>query len=71
MADKLNTIYLHRDDLETIQQFLAAFPDRDYVELTADSSSGIGTLLDAKIVGATVNGHVVSVTKNIVDESSW
>jgi hypothetical protein len=71
MADKLNRIYLHRDDLETIQQFLCAFPDRDYVELTADSSSGIGVLLNATIVGALVNGHMVNVTKSIVDESSW
>ena len=70
MAD-IKTIYLHRDDLETIQQFLNAFPDRDYVELNADSSSGIGTLLNATLIGATVNGHVVNVTKNIVDETSW
>ena len=71
MTNKIDTIYLHRDDLQTILQFLEAFPERDVVELTSDTSSGIGALIKASIIGATVNGHVVTVTKDIVDESSW
>jgi hypothetical protein len=71
MTNKIDTIYLHKDDLQTILQFLETFPDRDVVELTSDTSSGIGAIIKASIIGATVNGHVVTVTKDIVDESSW
>ena len=71
MTNKIDTIYLHRDDLQTILQFLDAFPDRDVVEVTSDTSSGIGAIIKASVIGATVNGHVVTVTKDIVDESSW
>lgn len=71
MTNKIDTIYLHKDDLQTILQFLEAFPERDVVELTSDTSSGIGALIKASVIGATVNGHVVTVTKDIVDESSW
>lgn len=67
----MNEIYLHRDDLVSIQKFLDSFPDKDIVLLTADSSSGIGTLLTASIVGVLVNNQVVNVSKPIVDESSW
>lgn len=71
MTNKIDTIYLHKDDLQTILQFLETFPDRDVVELTSDTSSGIGAIIKASIIGATVNGHVVTVTKDIADESSW
>ena len=71
MMSKIDTIYLHKDDLQTILQFLETFPDRDVVELTSDTSSGIGAIIKASIIGATVNGHVVTVTKDIADESSW
>ena len=67
----MNEIYLHRDDLVSIQKFLDSFPDKDIVLLTADSSSGIGTLLTTSIVGVIVNNQVVNVSKPIVDESSW
>lgn len=67
----MNEIYLHRDDLETILKFLNTFPDRDIVMITSDTSSGIGALIKASVIGANVNGHVVTVTKDIVDESSW
>jgi hypothetical protein len=71
MTNKIDSIYLHKDDLQTILQFLEAFPDRNVVEVTSDTSSGIGAIIKASIIGATVNGHVVTVTKDIVDESSW
>lgn len=71
MTNKIDTIYLHKDDLQTILQFLESFPERDVVEVTSDTSSGIGALIKASVIGATVNGHVVTVTKDIVDESSW
>lgn len=71
MTNKIDSIYLHRDDLKTILQFLDSFPDRDVVEVTSDTSSGIGAIIKASVIGSTVNGHVVTVTKDIVDESSW
>ena len=67
----MKTIYLHRDDLIAIQKFMDAFPDKEFVEVTADSSSGIGTILTATIKGVDVNGNLVDVSKTIVDESSW
>lgn len=67
----MQTIYLHREDLEDIKKFLDAFPDKEVVEVNADSSSGIGTYLTATISGVTVNDNVVSVSKVISDESSW
>ena len=67
----MKSIYLHKDDLETIIQFLKAFPDAHTVEVTCDNSSGIGSIINATIHHVVVNGMTVSVTKNIVDESSW
>ena len=67
----MQTIYLHRDDLASIQKFIDNFPDKEFIELTADSSSGIGTILTATIKAVVVNTEIVDVTKTIIDESSW
>lgn len=67
----MQTIYLHKDDLVTIQQFMNAFPEKDMVELSADNSSGIGTILTATLRAVDLNGQVLDVSKTIVDESSW
>jgi hypothetical protein len=68
----LNSIYLHKDDLETLLQFLKAFPNgTDVVEVISDNSSGIGSIVTATIRGIALNGTVVDVTKTLVDESSW
>ena len=66
----MNSIYLHHNDLQTLQQFLTAF-DHSKFELVADSSSGIGTILTARLHGVEVNGMKVTVEKVIADESSW
>lgn len=68
---QINQIYLHKDDLESILKFLNSFEDKDIVLVTSDNSSGIGAIVKASVIGATVNGQVVTVTKDIVDESSW
>ena len=68
---KPDSIYLHRDDLMTILQFMSNFPDAEVVEVTSDSSSGIGSIIDAHLHHVNLNGLVVKVTKNIVDETSW
>lgn len=66
----MNSIFLHKDDLVALQQLLAAF-DHSKVELVADSSSGIGTILTARLHGVEVNGMTVTVEKMIVDETGW
>lgn len=63
-------IYLHIEDIDRITKFVEKFPDIEYITLEADTSSGIGQILTASIV-TTVNGEFVTVTKNIVDETSW
>lgn len=67
----MNEIYLHRDDIEKLLALMNSFPDRDMLCVTSDTSSGVGAVVKASIIGAVVNGHVVTVTKDIVDETSW
>ena len=66
----MNTISLHRDDVETILQFIKKYPEVEYVTITSDSSSGIVSIVDASI-GTIINGDLVTLTKHIVDETSW
>jgi hypothetical protein len=66
----MNTIHLHRDDVETILQFIKKYPEVEYVTVTSDTSSGIGAITDAAI-NTVINGDCVTLTKHIVDESSW
>lgn len=67
----MNSIFLNRNDLDTIIKFMNAFPDSNTVEITCDNSSGIGSIIDANLHGVDLNGMKVTVSKNIVDESSW
>jgi len=66
----MNTIHLHRDDVETILQFIKKYPEVEYVTVTSDTSSGIGSITDAAI-NTVINGDSVTLIKHIVDESSW
>lgn len=66
----MNKISLHRDDVETILQFVKKYPEVEYVTINVDSSSGIGSIVDASI-NTVINGDVVTLVKHIVDESSW
>jgi hypothetical protein len=63
-------MHLFKDDLKTILQFMEAF-GQETVEVTCDNSSGIGSVIQAKIHGVYLNGQQVSVTKTIVDEKDW
>ena len=63
-------IILHKDDLIAILEFANKYPDSDYVTVSCDSSSGIGSLVSVS-VRAIVNSDPVIITKQIVDESSW
>ena len=66
----IQSIYLHRDDVKTILQFMESFEGHHTVEVTCDNSSGLGSVIHAILHGVEVNGHKVSVTKNSVDETS-
>jgi hypothetical protein len=66
----MNQISLHKDDIEAILQFSKKYPDSDYITITVDSSSGIGSIVKASLP-AVINGDMVVIEKTIVDESSW
>lgn len=66
----MNTITLHREDLEVILQFSNKYPESDFITINVDSSSGIGSIVTASLP-TIVNGDLVTITKTIVDESSW
>jgi hypothetical protein len=65
----MNTISLHKDDLIAIKEFTDKY-ESDYFTITVDSSSGIGSIVNVSL-NAVINGDVVTLSKNIVDESSW
>ena len=67
----IQSIYLHRDGVESIIQFMDSFEGHHTVEVTCDNSSGIGSVISAVLHGVDLNGQKVSVTKTIVDETSW
>ena len=67
----MNEMYLHKEDLQSMLKFLEGFPDKDIVYVTCDTSSGIGALIKASIIGVVVNNQIVTVTKDIVDENGW
>lgn len=66
----MKQIALHRDDLVAILEFANKYPDSDYLTITVDSSSGIGSIVTVALPSV-INGDVVTVSKTIVDESSW
>ena len=66
----MTEIYLNKTDLKEILVFMESFPDRDIVRINYDEGLGLGSVVSASLVGTTVNGHIVTITKDIVDESS-
>lgn len=66
----MNKVSLHRDNVEAIQAFIAKYPDSDYLTITVDSSSGIGSIVKV-MIPAVVNGDMVEISKTLVDESGW
>lgn len=68
----INSVYLHKEDIQTLLDFMEAFPtSSNIVEVTSDSSSGIGAVVTARLHGVDMNGHLVTISKTLVDESSW
>jgi len=66
----MNQISLHREDLNAITEFIEKYPESDYVTISVDSSSGIGSVVKVSINNV-INGDAVKITKAIVDESGW
>jgi hypothetical protein len=66
----MNEVVLHRDDLVAILAFSNKYPESDYITISCDSSSGIGSLVSASL-RTVINEDAVIITKQIVDESSW
>lgn len=66
----MSQVSLHRDDLSSIQEFVHKYPNVDFLTIDVDSSSGIGSIVKVSI-NTEVNGDPVTITKTLVDESSW
>ena len=66
----MDKVSLHKEDLHQIIKFVEKYTDSDYLTITVDSSSGIGSIVKVSIP-AVINGDMVTVEKTIVDESSW
>ena len=65
-----NKISLHRDNLVEIQKFCAKYPDAEYITISVDSSSGIGSIVKVKLF-TVINEDPVNIEKTIVDKTSW
>jgi phosphotransferase system HPr-like phosphotransfer protein len=67
----MNEITLHKRELDAIVTFVSKYPSSvDYINITVDSSSGIGSIVKVSVKTVT-NGDMVEITKTITDESSW
>ena len=66
----MNEISLHREDLNAISKFIEKYPESDYITISVDSSSGIGSVVRVSINNV-INDDAVTITKTIVDESGW
>jgi len=66
----MNKLTLHREDLIAIKQFCDKYPEAEYITVTVDSSSGIGSIVKVSLP-AVVNGDMVTIEKVIMDESDW
>jgi hypothetical protein len=66
----MNKLTLHREDLLAIKQFCDKYPESEYITVTVDSSSGIGSIVKVSLP-AVINGDMVKIEKTIVDISGW
>jgi hypothetical protein len=67
----MTEITLHRSELDSVVEFVSKYPSAvDYITISVDSSSGIGSIIKATVKTVS-NGDFVEITKTITDESSW
>lgn len=64
-------MYLQKDDLNDILKFMDAFPEKVTVEVTCDSSSGIGSTIHAHLHDVKLHGMNLTITKEIGDVKNW
>ena len=69
-SKKLKEIRLHRYDLKLIIEFANKYPKSEYVTISVDNSSGIGSLVSASL-DTEMHGDEITVTKSISDVNSW
>lgn len=66
----MDKIYLTRGDLQDINTVLKNFPDVEQFCLTADTSSGIGAIIELEFE-TEINGVTGIFKAGIADESTW
>ena len=66
----MNKLSVHQRELLAIKEFCDKYPEADYVTISVDSSSGIGSIIKVSLP-TVVNGDHVIIEKTIVDESGW
>ena len=66
----MQKITLTKDNLVDIILFMDKYPQVSCVDITVESSSGIGAIISANIC-TEMNGDEVTISKTIMDESSW
>lgn len=66
----MNVVSLHREDFKVITEFIEKYPESDFVTISVDSSSGIGSIVKVSI-NTVINGDAVMIIKTVVDESGW
>jgi len=67
----MKEITIQKHELDAIVAFVSKYPSSvDYINITVDSSSGIGSIVKVSVKTVT-NGDMVEITKTITDESSW
>jgi hypothetical protein len=66
----MNKLSVQQRELLAIKEFCDKYPEADYVTISVDSSSGIGSIIKVSLP-TVVNGDHVIIEKTIVDESSW
>lgn len=66
----MNKLSLQQENLLAIKEFCDKYPEADYVTISVDSSSGIGSIVKVSLP-TIVNGDFVIIEKTIVDESGW
>jgi hypothetical protein len=67
----MNKVYLTKQDLRKIIAFTDSFPESgEMVTITVENDSGIGSIINAS-VDTKINDHLVTVSKEIVNEESW
>ena len=66
----MNKLTLHQSDLVSIKEFCDKYPEADYITVTVDSSSGIGSIVKVSLP-TVINGDMVVIEKVIMDETDW